>query len=176
MFEHARDSTTECKEMIFLRRANHFLLLLDSEKGVQSDKRWAMVEDGRGLLRSCVDSDMIGADCMVNIVWSRFDYFIAEGANDEHLLFRTQVEKELRGTFGRLIPNLTFSEVTARPLKAPELGVGHGVPSLFKQWVTASAGIKELDLFPKSYSGARESELFGARHFSSAAANDESNR
>src|SRR4029077_11822880 len=38
MFEHARDSTAECKELIFLKRANHFLLFLDSAKGVQEEK------------------------------------------------------------------------------------------------------------------------------------------
>lgn len=88
MFEHARDSTIECKEMTFLKRANHFLLFLDSAKGVQLDKRWAMFEDGRALLRSCVDSGMIGANCLVNIVWSRFDYFIAKQSEDRHRLFR----------------------------------------------------------------------------------------
>ena len=45
MFEHARDSTDECKEMTFLKRASHFLLLLDSAKGIDPEKRWAMFED-----------------------------------------------------------------------------------------------------------------------------------
>jgi Double-GTPase 2 len=167
MFEHARDSTTECKEMIFLKRANHFLLFLDSAKGVQQDKRWAMFEDGRALLRSCLDSEMIGANCVVNVVWSRFDYFVAREAEDRHRLFRVEAEKELRETFDQLGPRLMFSEVAARPLEAPALHIGHGVVALLKQWAATPLEMKALDLFPASYSGTHESELFAARHFSS---------
>lgn len=175
MFEHARDSITECKEMIFLKRANHFLLFLDSAKGVQQDKCWAMFEDGRALLRSCVDSEMIEANCVVNVVWSRFDYFVAKQAEDRHQLFRIEVEKELRKTFKHLIPRLMFSEVAARPLEAPALGIGYGVSALLKQWAATPLEMKALDLFPTSYLGTRESELFAARHFSSTTTNEESN-
>lgn len=175
MFEHARDSTAECKEMTFLKRAHHFLLFLDSAKGVQQDKRWAMFEDGRSLLRSCVDSAMIPANCMVNIVWSRFDYFAAKEADDSHRTFRTQAEEELHRTFDALIPRLMFSQIAARPLEAPGLHFGHGVSPLLKQWAATPLEMKALDLFPSSYSGARESELFAARHFSSTTANEESN-
>lgn len=175
MFEHARDSVAECKEMIFLKRANHFLLFLDSAKGVQQDKRWAMFEDGKALLRSCVDSSMIGANCVVNVVWSRFDYFVAEEAEVAHQLFRAEVEKELRETFNKVIPTLMFSQVAARPLKAPTLRIGHGVPALLKQWAETPLEMKALDLFPKSFSGTRESELFATRHFASMIDNEKSN-
>jgi hypothetical protein len=175
-FEHARDSTTECKKMSFIRRAHHFLLLLDSGKGVQRDKRWAMVEDNRALLRSCVDSDMIAANCEVSVVWSRWDYFVAAEDEKRNQPFRAEVEQQFRETFDKLIPNLKFCEVAARPLKAPTLGIGYGVSALLKQWATAPLEMKALDLFPKSYSGTRESELFAARHFALTSANEESDR
>lgn len=165
MFEHARDSTIECKEMTFLKRASHFLLFLDSAKGVQQDK-WAMFEDGKALLRSCVDSEMIGVNCVVNVVWSRCDYFVAKKADDRHRVFRDEVEKQFKETFDHLIPKLMFSEIAARPLEAPALGIGYGVPALLKQWAATPLEMKALDLFPESYSGTRESELFAARHFS----------
>src|SRR5260370_38928063 len=106
MFEHARDFTAECKEMIFLKRANHFLLFLDSAKGIQEAKRWAIVEDGRALLRSCADSGMIAANCVVNVVWSRFDYFVANEADEGYRLLRVEAERELRRPFDPLMPRL----------------------------------------------------------------------
>lgn len=175
LFEHARDSTTECKEMIFIKRANHFLLFLDSAKGIQLDKRWAMLEDAKALLQSCLDSEMIAADCVVNVVWSRFDYFVAKEAEDHQRLFRVEVEKQLREKFGQRIPKLIFSEIAARPMEAPTLQIGHGVPALLKQWAATPLEMKALDLFPTSYTGTRESELFAARHFSSTTANEEPN-
>ncbi|MFL6388905.1 MAG: TRAFAC clade GTPase domain-containing protein [Terriglobales bacterium] len=174
MFEHARDSTAECKEMIFLKRANHFLLFLDSAKGMQQDKRWAMVEDNKALLQSCVDSEMIGPTCSVNVIWSRFDHFVAKNTEDQHRGFRADVEREFRETFGHRIPKLLFSEVAARPLQAPDLLIGHGVSNLLKQWAETPLEMKALKLFPSSYSGTRESEIFATRHFSSTRANEES--
>jgi hypothetical protein len=117
---------------------------------------------------------MIGANCVVNVVWSRFDYFVAKEAEDCHRLFRAEVERQLRETFDPLIPKLMFSEVAARPLEAPALHIGHGVPTLLKQWGATPLELKAVDLFPSSYSGTRESELFAARHFSSTRANEES--
>jgi hypothetical protein len=172
MFEHARDSTDQCKELHFLRRASHILVFLDSERGVQEDFRWAVVDDGRALLRSFVDSEMIAPRCVVNIVWSRFDYFIAD-KDGSHKSFRKDVEQEFRDTFGKLIPRLVFSEVAARPLKATNLGIGHGIPVLLKQWAETPLDLTAPDLFPTSYWGERESELFAVRHFASASENEE---
>lgn len=174
MFEHARDSTAECKEMIFLKRAHHFLLFLDSARGVQRDKRWAMAEDGKALLQSCVDSEMIGPNCSVSVIWSRFDYFVAKNTEDHHHDFRVDVERELREAFAQRIPKLLFREVAARPLEAPDLPIGYGVPDLLKQWAATPLEMKALNLFPSSYSGTRESEMFATRHFSSARIDEES--
>jgi hypothetical protein len=174
LFKYARDSTDDCKKMVFLKRANSFLLLLDSEKGVQKDRRWEMFEDARALLRSCVDSQMIGANCVVSILWSRFDYFEAKKADDAHRIFREDVERRMRETFSRHISKLVFSEVAARPLEAPDLGFGYGVPSLLTRWAASPVDSNSPDLLPQSYSGERESELFGARHFASVTANEES--
>jgi energy-coupling factor transporter ATP-binding protein EcfA2 len=176
VYEHARDSTSECKELTFLRRANHLVVLLDSAKGVQSDERWAMVEEARALLYSCVYSKMIGANCLVNLVWSRFDYFVNEQTDKQHEAFRADAEEELRATFHNLVPKLTFGQVAARPLKAPKLGIGHGVPALLKHWAAGVEGLKEHDLFPESYAGRRESELFATRHFSLVRGHEESGR
>lgn len=174
MFEHARDSIDECKELTFLKRADHFLLLLDCAKGIDPNRRWAMFEDSRALLRSIADSQMLGPYCSVNVVWSRFDYFPQAETEGEHADFRADVEKELRDTFGNELPGLTFSKVAARPAKRQELGFGYGVPALLKRWAETPAGRCAPDLFPAGFSGTRESELFGERYFRSVNANEKS--
>jgi len=171
MFEHARDSIAECKKMLFLKRARHLLLFLDSAKAVKRDKRWEMVEDGQALLRSCMDSEMIHPRCAVNVVWSRFDYFDSQDSAEEHVRFRRDVERQFGQIFNAL-PNLRFSEVASRPLRKPTLGIGYGVPLIVKQWADSPLEMKAFNLFPKSYSGTRESELFATRHF----ANEELSR
>jgi hypothetical protein len=166
MFEHARDSTTECKDMTFIKRANHLLYFLDSAKAVRTDTRWAILEDAKALLRSFVDCEMISPYCTVNVIWSRFDYFASHQADGRHEAYRADAEKELLDTLGGKLPKLIFGRIAARPLEAPALGLAYGVPALMKQWATAPLEQTASGLFPASYSGTRESELFAIRHFS----------
>jgi hypothetical protein len=165
MFEHARDSTMECKELTFLQRAGNFLLLLDSEKGVRVDKRWAMVEEAKTLLQSCIDSKMLARDCVINIVWSKFDHFVAAVNKADHRDFREEVVRGFRAAFGHLVTHLNFGEVAARPTKAPQLGFGNGVPDLLKGWITVCPQMRDMVLFPQPPGGTRESEMFAIRHF-----------
>jgi energy-coupling factor transporter ATP-binding protein EcfA2 len=165
MFEHAKDSTDACKELTFLRRAHHFVLLLDSKRSLVLDRRWAMVEEAKTLLQSCLDSKMLTNDCAVRVLWSRFDYFVEAGDTHEHRAFREEVAVAFETAFKHRIGNLKFGEVAARPTKAPKVGFGKGVVDLFVEWTSNNRGATEMDLVPKS-SGARESEMFGERHFS----------
>jgi energy-coupling factor transporter ATP-binding protein EcfA2 len=166
MFEHARDSTGACKELTFLRRARNFLLLLDSKRSLLLDKRWAMVEEAKTLLQSCLDSKMLANDCAVRILWSRFDYFMQDGDTSEHKEFRKDVATGFQAAFGHRVTDFKFAEIAARPTRAPQLGYGKGVVNLFEEWVTESPQTREMDLLPK-IDGTRESEMFGKRHFAS---------
>ena len=165
MFDHARDSTEECKELTFIRRAGNFLLLLDSEKGVTVDKRWAMALEAKTILRSCIDSEMLASDCVINIVWSKFDYFVAAVDQEEHRRFREETVKDFQSTFGHRVAHLQFSEIAARPTKAPQLGFGYGVPALLEGWVNFSPRMRSMVLLAQSPAGTRESEMFAMRHF-----------
>lgn len=164
MYEHARDSTVACKELGFLRRARYFLLMMDSKRSLVGDKRWAMVEEGKSLLQSCLDSKMLASDCAVRVLWSRFDYFIEAGNTHEHKEFRKDVADAFEVKFKHRIADFKFADVAARPTRAPKLGFGNGVVDLFKEWVSGSKGATAMDLVPRA-SGGRESEMFGERHF-----------
>jgi hypothetical protein len=163
LFRDARDSTTLCKELTFLRRAGNLVLLLDSKHGLRADKRWASIQNAKTLLRSFLDGAMLESDCVVTVVWSRFDYFIAAGNTDEHRTFREEVASSFRQTFGDRILNLKFGEVAARPTRAPSLQFGNGVGELFKGWLSFRPRSRPLRFLPP-IGGVRESELFAERH------------
>ena len=163
MFEHARHSTDECKQLIFLKRAATFVLVLDGEKAIRLDRRWAMVEEAKSLLRSCLDSSMLSTDCRVTVVWSKIDYF-GIGAGDEGLIeFRAEVERVFRQTFGPRIAHLAFAEISARPTRAPQLGFGKGLSDLLRGWIRNYSQNEPLLLSPDPPIGERESELFAVR-------------
>jgi hypothetical protein len=164
MFAHVRDSTNACKDLAFLRRAGNFILLLDSKKALRTDKRWAVIEEAKTILRSCLDSQMLSADCVVTVLWSKFDYFVETGDKSEDQAFRKQIAQEFDELFGKRVSHLNFGEVAARPSKARKLGFGKGTVELLDGWITFSPGARAMDLLPEA-SGTRESELFAARHF-----------
>jgi hypothetical protein len=166
MFEHARDSTAECQALSFLRQADHFVLLLDSEKGVRREK-WAMARNAIALLRSCADSQMLQGYCVVKVVWAKFDYFEAATEKEEHVAFRNDVESEFKSLFAGGLAHLRFGQLATRPTEAPHLGFGHGVAELLDEWATLCPRQRPMELLPGVSTGARESELFASRYFAS---------
>jgi hypothetical protein len=163
-FERARDSTVECQRLTFLRQADHFLLLLDSEKLIVKERRWEVAHDSMTLLRSCLDSGMLVGNCLVNVLWTKFDYFEAASGAD-HARFLKQLEGEIKTEFGSRIGHLSFSRVAARPTQVESLKFGHGLPELLSYWASASPHERSMDLLPATALGSRESELYASRHF-----------
>jgi hypothetical protein len=165
MFEHARNSTDECKKLTFLLRASHLVVFLDCEKAVQTDKRWVMVQDAKSLLQSCMDSNMLSPECYVTVVWAKCDYFKAAKNKQAVEEFVTGVEQDFKATFGQRIPRFKFHRAASRPTRFPNLKMGFGVRELLKDWVVHWPQDRQLELEPPADNGGdRESEKFAKRH------------
>jgi hypothetical protein len=165
MFEHARNSTDECKKLTFLRRASHFLVFLDCEKAVQLERRWGMVQDAKSLLQSCLDSDMLESTCFVTVIWAKCDYFEAAREKVPINEFVKHVEDEFKAAFGNRIPNFKFHRTAARPTRFPNLRMGYGVKELLKDWIVNWPQGRNMHVEPPvDNGGQRESELFAKRH------------
>jgi Double-GTPase 2 len=165
MFEHARNSTDECKRLTFLLRASHLLLFLDCEKALQPDKRWGMVQDAKSLLQSCLDSDMLESSCFVTVVWAKCDYFEATKNKAGIKEFVAGVEEDFKASFGTRIPHFKFHRAAARPTRFPNLKMGYGVRELLVDWIAHWPQGRQLKLEPPvDNGGQRESEQFAKRH------------
>ncbi len=161
MFEDVRNSTSRCKELLFLRRASYFLILLDSRKCLRLDMRNKVVQDAKTILQSCLDSEMLSNRCIVKVVWSKFDYYMEAGDTAEHKRFQEEVFAKFRTAFGNRVTDLRFGYLASRPTRFG-LGIGYGVKDLLEEWITLAFSLKEINLVPEIY-GTRESELFGRR-------------
>ncbi len=161
-FEDARNSIPECQELTFLRTADHFLLVLDCEKIVDLKKRNKVIHEAMGILRQCLDSEMLSSSCFVNVLWAKYDW-IAASNDAEHKSFLQKAMKEFQDQFASRVGKLSFTEVAARPDRG-DLKLGHGIPELLKNWVVTSPGHREMKLVPEG-TGDRESEKFLDRHF-----------
>jgi Double-GTPase 2 len=165
-FERARDSISECKQLHFLRTADHFLLLIDCEKLVDLKKRNRAIHDAMTLLRSCLDSGMLGNSCFVNVLWTKYDWIEAAG-NADNSSFLAQATEEFRTQFGSRVGKLSFTKVAARPEKVDTMEFGYGIAKLLKEWANDFPRDREMNLVPDARAGSRESEKFLERHFKS---------
>ena len=138
MFEHARNSTDECKKLTFLNRASHILVFLDCHKLFQPAKQWRMVKDARSLVQSCLDSGMFEPDVFVTVVWAKYDFVEAAKGKEKVAAkaFMKQREEEFKNAFGQRIKNLKFHKTAARPTRYPALKFGFGVGKLLDDWIT----------------------------------------
>jgi energy-coupling factor transporter ATP-binding protein EcfA2 len=162
-FERARDSISECQQLGFLKMADHFLLLMDCEKLIDRRKRWQAAHDSMTLLRSCLDSGMLGNGCFVNVLWTKYD-LVEAGADGERDKFFQKISDEFRTEFGSRVGRLTFTRVAARPMGVDNLEFGYGIPDLLNEWSNDSPRDRAMTLIPEETAGSRESEQFLMRH------------
>jgi hypothetical protein len=151
MFEHARNSTDECKKLLFLRRAAHILVFLDCEKLFRPEKRWGMVNDAKALIQSCLDSNMIEPDSFITVVWAKYDFIEAAKGKEKEAAkrFIKQIEDEFKAAFADRIKNLKFHKTAVRPTQYPKLKFGYGVHELLEDWIAKVLPEKTLKNEPQ---------------------------
>lgn len=72
-FREAADSTEACKKLKVVRRADHFVLFLDFEKIADETKRHGVISEGKAILRSFIEAEMLGKYALVDVFFSKYD-------------------------------------------------------------------------------------------------------
>ncbi len=134
-FEDARDSVEECAKLRFLRRADHFVLLVDGEKLADPSKRQKAKTDALTLLRSCFDSQQLNQYSLVDVLISKWDLAATNKEQVEAVttfadLLASQVKERFDSRCGRL----RIARVAARPENGFPLG--YGLDGVFPEWIT----------------------------------------
>ncbi|HZZ26779.1 MAG TPA: hypothetical protein VFE46_02130 [Pirellulales bacterium] len=129
-----RDSVEECRNLAGLRRADHFVLLLDGEKLADTSQRQKAKTDAFVLLRSCLDSDELRSSSLVDIVITKWDLALGSGGTDEVETFAKEIEAEGSTRFSNRCARLRFMRIAARPT-SEALPFGWGLVDLFAGWV-----------------------------------------
>jgi hypothetical protein len=133
--DQIRNSSSDTQALSVLHRADHFALLIDAEQLSNPSTRQRAITDSRLILRSCIESRMIGTATHVEIVYSRWDCVMGEAA-ERMARFLASFEDSLR-EWEAAVATLTFHRVAARPTSGP-LPVGYGVEPLLRCWTEVS--------------------------------------
>ena len=108
--ERARDSTLDMPEAGFLKPSTSFSPVDGLRKTGPQGKTLEVAHDSMTLLRSCLDSGMLASNSLINVLWTKFDYFEAV-KSPENAKFLVQLRGEIEKEFGVRVGRLSFSEV-----------------------------------------------------------------
>lgn len=146
LFSQALNSKEDTQSLKILNRADHVSLLVDGSKLNNLRTRQLAKNEIDLFIRSCIESDMLDRDSMVEVIATKEDLFMGEneiGSSDVGA-FLTSMEGELKSKYEGRLRSLEFLKVAALPKAPSTLNVGHGIGELPNLWLKPSQPIKIL--------------------------------
>ena len=135
-YREALDSIEDCHRLPFLRRADHFILLVDSHKLSQLSGRQKAKHEATMLLRSCLDANQLGPESLVDVIFSKWD-LVDENDEAQTETFIRDLEESITQHFAPRLRRLRLARIAARP-ENPGFELGYGLADLFPSWVEES--------------------------------------
>jgi hypothetical protein len=135
-FREAKDSSTACRELTIISRADRFVLLVDGGKLARAEAKQSAKNDPLMLLRNCLDTGMLGKESVIDVLFTKWDVIEASSEKDDVVAFAAHVEDQVRRRSDGQVRQLRFARVASHPFVG-ELPLGYGLEGLFPSWVEA---------------------------------------
>lgn len=132
-FREAKNSIDECRRLPLLRRADHFVLLIDGHKLAQLASRHGVRSDAMMLLQCCLDAGQLGSMSFVDVLFSKWD-LVEQSDSTDTAEFASAIEQNIAQRFGQRFARIRFARIAARP-DTNALPLGHGLDAVFPSWV-----------------------------------------
>lgn len=161
-FKDARNSVDDAKQLHIVRRADHFLLLLNGAHLIDLSKRQRAMENARMLLLSLLDAQMLGDWSLVDVLFNKND--VMESHDDQTGLeqFLQHLTDSFKQRYELRLGRLRFYRIAARPPQPIAMEKATKLDLLFPDWVEESnqfSAIPNLTATPRLTTG-REFDLF----------------
>ena len=135
-FEMARDSTVECQQLNIIKRADHFVLVIDGEKLSRVEDRQSAYQNADMLFRRCIEAGMLVEYSFVDVLFTKYD-LIKNDNEAENLAFLEDIKLNFKENFEKRIGRLDFYTVAARPERT-NVPLFYGLDDIFPNWVEKS--------------------------------------
>lgn len=162
-FRLARDSTDECRRLGILKRADRFVVMLDGAKLSDAAGRHAAYADGRSLLRSCLDAEMLDIGSQVDVLISKLDIIEKHDGDGSVRTYIETIKSALSDDFSGRVAGLRFIEVAASPVEDTR-SLGHNLHLCFPDWARVFIQRSYVGLHhPPIATATREMDRYGIR-------------
>jgi len=165
LFRMAKDSRDDAERLTYLRRADTIAVLVDGARLALPAQRTSAQADAADILDSFLDAEMVGANCRVEVVFSKADRVGAAG--QAALDFLTRTQEKLEAKFCSRVPSLSFRTIAARPDPSSSSYEGDaGLVAAFQAWTKPyQPAVGDDWKMSAPPADAREFSKFGWRHF-----------
>lgn len=136
LFNEAIKSSAEARRIKVLKRADHFVLLVDGAKLADLGSRNQAATAAGMTLRSLAEAGMIGGRTLVEVLFTKDDLIRRTDAENETSEFLQALEEDIKRKHEHQFARLRFRRVAARTAEGVD---SYGVPELFRGWVEDSA-------------------------------------
>lgn len=133
-FKDATNSIEECQSVPLIKRADHFVLLVDGERLSSNDSRQGARNEAQMLLRCCLDAGQLGNRSLVDVVISKWDILSTSEAAANAEAFTEAMGESLSKQFAKRLGRLRFHKIAARP-DTCEFVLGNGLDELWPSWL-----------------------------------------
>jgi hypothetical protein len=132
-YEDALDSATALRALTIIRRADHFVHLVDG--GRLASKDWSALTRANALMlmRRCFEEEMLDPDAKVDILMTKWDLVLDRIGEEKAAEILQSVEQAL-GVFEKGVGRLRVVPVAARPHYKSALQPAHGLANLLQSW------------------------------------------
>lgn len=119
------------KEFSFAERADFVIGIIDGEKLCNKKTKNSVVGEIIQLLRTFLDSGVLGEGCVLQIVFSKYDLLIKE---ENYAEIIERAKNQINGYLEELSANIEYYCVAAMPSSAKDIQVGYGLSELLQRW------------------------------------------
>ena len=119
------------KEFSFAERADFVIGIIDGEKLCNKKTKNSVVSEIIQLLRTFLDSGVLGEGCVLQIVFSKYDLLIKE---ENYAEIIERAKNQINGYLEELSANIEYYCVAAMPSSAKDIQVGYGLSELLQRW------------------------------------------
>jgi len=162
LFVQAMKSKADCQRIKILKRADHVCIVIDGARLADLATRNQATVAAKQTLRSFLESEMIGNDTFIDVLFTKDDIIRSTEATLNTNDFIKEFEADLNAKFGSQVRRIRFLRIAARPAEGLE---SYGVADLFKCWVEdCSFERSDVEPFVREISSEREFDRFAAIH------------
>lgn len=136
-FTDASNSVEDAKRLMFINRADHFVLLIDGDKISKSTIRLSTKSKAMMLLRTLSDSGILAGNSSVDIIISKWDVVNLRLQEDPtHQEFIDKLNKDINDKYRERFAEIRFFNIAARPsVTSADIPLGYGLEEVLPSWI-----------------------------------------